>query len=213
MWNANDISVYLHICMLIGTHTRTPVSDYLHVSTDIYIHTYILRQCADLCTTANIDIWAIARGHLFGCEAFDVDVRLCRCLLCFSFASVLFLLCLFFLLLGFGFVLSLATALRFGCLHAASPRNLAAWASCPCAVRRAHANFLSAWHLPSASRRIKKKKKHKEENTLKAIKWAIFTINGKIKYRFFSIFGPVWRFDAQVLRGFDIWVHCIGFWF
>lgn len=40
------------------------------------------------------------------------------------------------------------------------------------------------------------------ENTLKAIKWAIFTINGKIKYRFFLHFVCVWRF-AQFRTCFD----------
>lgn len=80
---------------------------------------------------------------------------------------------------GFVGLFFFSTDSRIACLHAAALRNwmtLTEPESLCHAV--AHANFLSDWH---------------RENTSKAIKWVIFTINGKIKYRLFSMLG---RFDA-----------------
>lgn len=125
------------------------------------------------------------RGFWCGCQALSLFALL-FCVLSLLFLPCLDVVCFPFLYIFFcfcSFAVALATALRIGCLHAASPRNLArVLSTCKLSQRLA----------PS-------------ENTLKAIKWAIFTINGKIKYRFFCIFGPVWRFDAQV-RLESVWV-------
>lgn len=67
---------------------------------------------------------------------------------------------------------------------------------------------LASYHVPRATCKLSQRWQRRDattgspENTLKAIKWAIFTINGKIKYRFFLHFVSVWRF-AQFRTCFD----------